>query len=289
MKEIQFDEQQSQQQEHSRRLEEIERQSRAADQAAPSDDSQVFADAIIQSLDTKSNVSATPLMDQEEIEEEEPRRVNLTAVICTAIVAVCATIILCVAKPWSDDSGKIAQLDEDQVVQTDPMVDDQPSSDQQQLDRQAQLEAERQALEERRKAEAQRAEEERLKAEERQKADEQRKASEQTTIAPSTLPVLSTKSTGTANPYNNVRLVDASTRVLTSAEVASLSKAELALARNAIYARHGYQYNNAELKEYFAKQSWFKPVDGLKMDDVQKKFTKIEVTNIKLIQAQEKK
>ena len=176
-----------------------------------------------------------------------------------------------------------------EVSLTDPVVDDQPSSDQQQLDRQAQLEAERQALEERRKAEAQRAEEERLKAEERQKADEQRKASEQSPIAPSTLPVLSTKSTGTANPYNNVRLVDASTRVLTSAEVASLSKAELALARNAIYARHGYQYNNAELKEYFAKQSWFKPVDGLKMDDVQKKFTKIEVTNIKLIQAQEKR
>ncbi|MBP5327856.1 MAG: YARHG domain-containing protein [Bacteroidales bacterium] len=287
MKDIQFDEQQSKQQEHARRLEEIERQSRAADEAADkaatNNDNNVFAEAIQQSLDTRNTKTTIPLMEQEEIEEEEPRRVNLTAVICTAIVALCATIILCVAKPWSDGDNKVAAVNEEQIVQNDEKANEQPDAKQQEMDREAKLEAERQALEERRKAEEQRAEEE------RQKAEEQRKAAEQSNVPSSTLPVVATTSTGTANPYNNIRLIDASTRILTSAELASMTKTELALARNAIYARHGYQYNNAELKEYFAKQSWFKPVAGLKMDDVQKKFTKVEVTNINLILSQEKK
>ena len=91
--------------------------------------------------------------------------------------------------------------------------------------------------------------------------------------------------TGTQNPYNNVRLIDASSRLLTKNEVAQMTKQELSLARNAIYARHGYQYKNAELSEFFGRQPWFKPTD-VKMEDVP--FTKIELDNIRLIKAQEK-
>ena len=103
--------------------------------------------------------------------------------------------------------------------------------------------------------------------------------------AESTLPVIKVTKTGTQNPYNNVRLIDASSRLLTKNEVAQMTKQELSLARNAIYARHGYQYNNAELSEFFGRQPWFKPTD-VKMEDIP--FTKIELDNIRLIKAQEK-
>ena len=31
------------------------------------------------------------------------------------------------------------------------------------------------------------------------------------------------------------------------------------IARNEIYARHGYIFNDPDLKAYFSKKSWYKP------------------------------
>ena len=95
---------------------------------------------------------------------------------------------------------------------------------------------------------------------------------------------MKTTPTGTGNIYNNIRLIDASSRLLTKAEVEQMTKEELALARNSIYARHGYQFNNPDLKEFFAKQSWFKPTD-VKIDAIP--FTQIELDNIRLIKSYE--
>lgn len=237
---------------HNSQLEEIDRQQREKEQAqeAPSN---LFAATVAEALTVDKNNPETPLLPQEEIEEDDPPRVNLTAVFCTLIVAISATIILCVAKPWQgSDEPVLAAVD---TVMPAPSSQPSPES-----------------------AAA--------------------KPVNATQVAPqpsepkevvvkngdNTIPLDKVTSTGSDNPYNNLRLVNASARLLTQNEIRQLSKPELALARNAIYARHGYQFKNPELSEFFAKQSWFKP-SNIKIDSIP--FTRIELDNIKLIRAQE--
>lgn len=239
-----------------------------------------FTEPVTKSLTTDESTVASdpknhaPLLSQEEIDDEQPSSINMTAVVCTAIVAICATIILCVAKPWrsgSDEQYAKVDIPEKEVVT--PETASQP------------------ATTETKKAEAKPAEQKTLEvmsAEQKPTKTEPVKPVP-TKVESAGLPVVPVTTTGNANPYNNIRLIDASSRKLTKAEVALMSKAELALARNAIYARHGYVYKNAELGEFFSKQSWFKPNKTLKLEDVKAKLSEIEVANINTIIAQEKK
>jgi hypothetical protein len=75
----------------------------------------------------------------------------------------------------------------------------------------------------------------------------------------------------------------ASTRVLTHNNLVSMSKWQLKIMRNEIYARHGYIFKIAELKNYFNKQSWYQP----KFNDVSHLLTPTELKNLKLIQQYE--
>ncbi len=59
------------------------------------------------------------------------------------------------------------------------------------------------------------------------------------------------------NPVNYTIL---STRRLTEEDLSGLSKEELRIARNEIYARHGYMFKSADLKEYFGSKSWYQPI-----------------------------
>jgi hypothetical protein len=77
---------------------------------------------------------------------------------------------------------------------------------------------------------------------------------------------------------------NASTQVLTSAEVSNLKKGDLFIIRNAIYARHGYSFKNQQLRVYFDKQPWYIPVST----DVKAEFTEIEKRNIELLLRYEK-
>lgn len=248
---------------HTQRLEEIDREQRQRDLETPQQDEvEAFAQTIYEAVDTHNMANTTPLLTQEEIEDEEPPRINMTAVVCTAIVAVCATIILCVAQPWKNNDDQ-QPLQVAQVDTTQPVKDEA-------------------------KAAEQKPAEPVKKAEPEKKAEPVKEEVKPETVKPAatTLPVVKTTKTGTANPYNSVRLVDASSRLLTKSEVEQMTKTELALARNSIFARHGYQFNNAELKEFFAKQSWFKGTD-VKMENIP--LTETEVANIRIIKAQENK
>lgn len=51
---------------------------------------------------------------------------------------------------------------------------------------------------------------------------------------------------------------DSSERRLTEQDIAGMSKAELRLARNEIYARHGRIFKAQDLKDYFSSRSWYK-------------------------------
>ena len=50
---------------------------------------------------------------------------------------------------------------------------------------------------------------------------------------------------------------DSDSRYLTDADVSGLSKYQLMIARNEIYARHGWIFQNEELYAYFSSKSWY--------------------------------
>jgi hypothetical protein len=60
-----------------------------------------------------------------------------------------------------------------------------------------------------------------------------------------------------ANVESGYILPDSNERYLTADDIRGLSKEELRLARNEIYARHGRIFESEDLKEYFSKQSWY--------------------------------
>jgi len=76
---------------------------------------------------------------------------------------------------------------------------------------------------------------------------------------------------------------EASTRYLTEADLAGKSAEELKIIRNEIFARHGYIFTTPSMRDYFSKQSWYKPT----ANDVNSMLTPIELANIALIKKYE--
>jgi hypothetical protein len=70
-----------------------------------------------------------------------------------------------------------------------------------------------------------------------------------------------------------------STEKLSENDVKNLSSDEAQQAINEIYARNGYQFKDAELREYFESQSWYKANPSFSEDD----FNSIEKYNINLL------
>jgi hypothetical protein len=81
---------------------------------------------------------------------------------------------------------------------------------------------------------------------------------------------------------------EASLTVLDSAYVTSLSKYELKIMRNEIYARYNYRFKEGgELAKYFSQQDWYTNSTG-GYKSVQHMLTWIELRNIELIKRIEK-
>ncbi|MDA1006600.1 MAG: YARHG domain-containing protein [Verrucomicrobia bacterium] len=76
---------------------------------------------------------------------------------------------------------------------------------------------------------------------------------------------------------------EASTRLLKESDVKNLRQEELRIMRNEIYARHGYCFGLADMREHFDKQDWYMPVSV----DIKTKLTKIELANEELIKRHE--
>jgi uncharacterized caspase-like protein len=74
---------------------------------------------------------------------------------------------------------------------------------------------------------------------------------------------------------------DSDRRLLKAGELAGLSKSELRIARNEIYARHGRKFVDAKLRAYFSQFAWYRP----RYKDVQ--LNDIEQRNVSLIQSYE--
>lgn len=83
-------------------------------------------------------------------------------------------------------------------------------------------------------------------------------------------------------------LPKSATEKLTRADLEGLTKEQLRLARNEIYARHGMIFGVADLDNYFAAKSWYKPTVSFTdfYDTVE--MSLIEEANVILIQEVEK-
>ena len=81
-------------------------------------------------------------------------------------------------------------------------------------------------------------------------------------------------------------------RYITEEDLTSLTKQEVQLARNEIFARHGRKFNTDWIKEYFEAQSWYVPeyeADYFDNNLVNTEFNDYEKENIKFISAYEEK
>ncbi|GAE28224.1 hypothetical protein JCM9140_4434 [Halalkalibacter wakoensis JCM 9140] len=64
---------------------------------------------------------------------------------------------------------------------------------------------------------------------------------------------------GTSNDY---LFYDSHIRRLSSSELSGLSDWELRIARNEIFARHGYVFESGDLTRYFYSKAWYSPNDS---------------------------
>ncbi len=80
------------------------------------------------------------------------------------------------------------------------------------------------------------------------------------------------------------RFTIASIQYLTDSYLQNISKHDLKIMRNEIFARHGYIFKkNGLMDNYFSQQEWYKP----KYKNINEKLTQIEKTNIELIKKYE--
>ena len=175
---------------------------------------------IMKAMEQRFKVDDVPLMSQEEIDMGRPL-INWTAVICTAIVSVAVVIIFCVAKPWRSIDGYEKG---NGVTQETDCVDDSALVA---ADSDHDTDAKQEEPVDTDKAET-------------TKSDNEKNANnkpvaivhEEPKVVKTALPVVPITTTGMPNIYNNIRLIDASTRKLTASEVAEMTPNELSLARN---------------------------------------------------------
>lgn len=83
--------------------------------------------------------------------------------------------------------------------------------------------------------------------------------------------------------HGNFIFYNSDSSYLTKSQVSNLNNFELGVARNEIYARHGYIFSLEQFRTYFNAQSWYKPITK------NVTLNKIETYNVALIKAEENK
>ncbi|EJQ53491.1 Uncharacterized protein BWINRASL_01135 [Bacillus mycoides] len=104
----------------------------------------------------------------------------------------------------------------------------------------------------------------------------QKKSTEKTVVYNVTPPVT------TSYVYNGFIFPDSDIRKLTSADLRYVTKEQLKIARNEIYARHGHIFQTKDMQAYFSKQSWYRENPYFTGA-----LTDIESYNVELIKSRE--
>ena len=82
------------------------------------------------------------------------------------------------------------------------------------------------------------------------------------------------------------------TEYLTNSDLSGMSKSEINLAKNELYARHGRKFKSKELQEYFESKDWYVPKYSPKQWDKKGDsffFNKYEIKNRDLLKKYENK
>ena len=83
------------------------------------------------------------------------------------------------------------------------------------------------------------------------------------------------------NNFYDIKIV--STLGLTNDDIKGMSKHDLALARNEIYARHGRKFQTEEYSKYFSSKSWYSINPNYNYSDDDSNLNSIEVKNVQFI------
>lgn len=124
---------------------------------------------------------------------------------------------------------------------------------------------------------------------------------ETTTVAATNVtdPTASTNATSTPSEANNDAqkteaqtdkvqneyLLPSDTRLLTKEDIQNLSKKEVKLAINELFARKGYDFGGSgQYYDYFSQKSWYQPDSSIKSPvEAEAKFSEIERKNLQLL------
>ena len=98
---------------------------------------------------------------------------------------------------------------------------------------------------------------------------------------------------GQNNPGSDQLIPDSAGRLITRNDLSGLTKKQLDLARNEIYARHGWVFARQDLINYFSQKSWYRPRGNQRNrekinDKIDNELSGVEKRNIEIIQAFEK-
>lgn len=90
-------------------------------------------------------------------------------------------------------------------------------------------------------------------------------------------------------PARDYIIADSYTRALTTAELTTLTREELQIARNEILARHGRKFEDENMKMYFESKSWYSgTIEPTEFDAYYDSIlSEVEKANIQLIQSVE--
>lgn len=78
-------------------------------------------------------------------------------------------------------------------------------------------------------------------------------------------------------------ILPSSTRIIDRYEIEEMDKEELEKAYNEIFARHGHDFKNADLKRYFSLWNWYEPITGKSVS--MEELSEIETANANLIRS----
>lgn len=98
----------------------------------------------------------------------------------------------------------------------------------------------------------------------------------------------SASSSGTQAKSSGYIFSDTDSRLLTSKDIAGMSKYDLALARNEIFARHGRKFKTKSYADYFGSKSWYKINPNYNYSDDMANLNSTEKQNVKFILSAEK-
>ncbi|MGN0107937.1 MAG: YARHG domain-containing protein [Hominilimicola sp.] len=84
-------------------------------------------------------------------------------------------------------------------------------------------------------------------------------------------------------------LANSGTKLLTDSDIKGMSKYDLALARNEIYARHGRKFQTAEYHNYFSSKSWYSINPNYNYSDDNSNLNEIEAKNVEFLLNAERK